>query len=320
MVLKNNQSNFKDHESFVLLTPPAEIVGVDPQERVLDDEVGYQGVFIPGRTVKLSPYYIGRYQLTYKLWQEVYNWAISHGYTFENSGCKGSHGDDRNTENDPVAGVSWYDCIVWCNAYTQKVSGSSIQCVYRKISGEVITNAKDLKPAAVVFDQSKKGYRLPTEAEWEFAARYQGSDSTNALRYGDIYLTHLDSLSGAREKAENNEVDNSEENGRVAWYYNCQQTHPVGQKAANHAGLYDMSGNVWEWCYDGWEDCIPIGTQTNPIGIASSEERVSRGGGWFNARCCVVGWRNSGYADLTCDDWWLEDEYSDLGFRIAYSL
>ena len=88
----------------------------------------------------------------------------------------------------------------------------------------------------------KKGFRLPTAAEGEYAARWQGSDSTNAAQYGDVWLTKVNSASGAKDKW------NTAETGEVAWYSgnSDSKTHPVGEKRKNALGLHDMSGNVRE--------------------------------------------------------------------------
>ena len=130
-------------------------------------------------------------------------------------------------------------------------------------------------------------FRLPTEAEWEFAAR--GGNKSNGTRY-----------SGS------NNID------EVAWYdgNSVSMTHPVKTKKANELGIYDMAGNVWEWCYD-WYDAYSSNAQTNPTGPISGENRVGRGGGWNGgARFCRSACR--GY-DLPVKS----DGY--LGFRLVLS-
>ncbi len=123
-----------------------------------------------------------------------------------------------------------------------------------------------------------KTYRLPTEAEWEFAARGRSSPgSATTTKYAG-----------------------SDNIGSVAWYSDNSdwKTHPVGQKSANELGIYDMSGNVWEWCSD-WYGDYSSGSETNPKGPSSGPHHVLRGGGWgFIAVDCRVSTRfdiNSDY-------------------------
>jgi formylglycine-generating enzyme required for sulfatase activity len=129
---------------------------------------------------------------------------------------------------------------------------------------------------------------LPTEAEWEYAAR--GGTSTGSAS-ATIY-------SGSSNIDE------------VAWYStnSGSKTHPVGQKKANGLGIYDMTGNVWEWCND-WYGNYGNGSQTNPQGASSGSYRVIRGGSWINdPQNCRVS--NRGISDP-------DDRYSSIGFRLA---
>ena len=105
-------------DGFVTITPPANgIVGVDPDYTLPYTDERWKGVFIKDRKVKLSPYKLGKTEVTYKLWKEVYDWAVkpANGYKFASAGQKGSDGIG-NDEEQPVTMVSWRDCIVWCNA------------------------------------------------------------------------------------------------------------------------------------------------------------------------------------------------------------
>ena len=130
-----------------------------------------------------------------------------------------------------------------------------------------------------------KQFRLPTEAEWEYAAR--GGNRSRGYKYSG-----------------------SDNIGSVAWFYNNsgRETHPVGQKQANELGLYDMSGNVFEWCQD-WYGDYSSSSQTNPKGPSTGSARVFRGGYWINdAWCCRVSNRVYGTPDY---------RYGSLGLRLA---
>jgi len=340
--------SFENADTFVKILPPTTgTEGVAPGlDSLPGNEDKWKGVFIDGRKVKLSPYVLGKTEVTYKRWKDVYDWATGKGYQFANPGKKGSDGTG-NDEEQPVTCVSWRDCIVWCNAYTEKMTDSDADCVYRKSKDDTTVLKDATAKEGDVFicdnayaDMDKKGFRLPTEAEWEYAARWQGSDKTNAVQYGEVWLTKLDSASGAKKPIGFNELilpegENWEslrnELTRVAVYdkwwngSTIQQHTPqiiktaaVGSKAANTLGLYDMSGNVLEWCFD-WYDPEPASNDdaykkenivTDPQGAASGNRRIVRGGRWRDsARTCTVGIRNHSNPDA---------RGNALGFRLAW--
>ena len=199
-------------------------------------------------------------EVTKAQWDEVYAWALTHGYSFDHVGS-------GKAANHPVHTVNWYDCVKWCNARSQK---------------EGRTPCYNLSTWAC--NVSANGYRLPTNTEWEYAAR--GGASNRRFPWGD-------------------RIDHTRANYYAYWsggvpYYPYDDgyqghdtryatggypyTSPAGAFAANGYGLYDMAGNVWEWCND-----------------TSGSDRAVRGGGWsglaYFARCRDCYWIYPDFAD-----------------------
>jgi formylglycine-generating enzyme required for sulfatase activity len=245
-----------------------------------------------GKGVIVSSFYIGKYEVTQKEWMEV----------------MGSNPSKFQGDNLPVEMVSWYDCVEYCNKRSIK---EGLKPYYN-----IDKNKKDPDNVpdpdngdldnikwTVTLNTGANGYRLPTEVEWEYAA--------DGGRLSKSYL-----YSGG------NDVD------RVAWYWknsgdtnltgfwlwpaieqNHDRTHTVGSKKSNELGLYDMSGNVREWCWDWYGDL-----KTNvidPDGSSSGYARVWKGGGWIGGDfCCEPSYR-SGLA--------ANGMGPDQGFRVCRS-
>ncbi|MDR0784392.1 MAG: SUMF1/EgtB/PvdO family nonheme iron enzyme [Treponema sp.] len=211
-------------------------------------------------TVRVSSFYLGKYEVTQKEWRDV----------------MGTNPSRFKGDNLPVEQVSWFDAIEYCNKRSVK---EGLTPAY------TISGSGDSR--TVSWNRAAGGYRLPTEAEWEYACRAGSTTAyntgagitTSQARYGGSY-----GGSGERDK-----------------------TIAVGSFAPNAWGLYDMYGNVWEWCWD-WYGGYSSGSQTNPAGASSGSNRVARGGSW-NASVQYVRSAGRYYGAPS-------GRYHSLGFRV----
>jgi formylglycine-generating enzyme required for sulfatase activity len=243
-------------------------------------------------TLTLSAFYLATTETTYAEWKTVYTWALDHGYTFENGG------DGRGAKH-PVQRVSWYDVVKWCNAKSEK--NGRIPC-YRV--GADVYRTGNKNPSC---NWKVNGYRLPTESEWEKAAR--GKLAGQNFSWGDT-ITH----SLANYNSTFLRYDVSPTRGYHPTYGAglFPYTSPVGSFVANGYGLYDMVGNVREWCWDRYAT-YPLSPVFNPRGGASGSFRVYRGGSSLTdaSECRAADRGKGGFFQFTFSP--------DLGFRLARS-
>jgi formylglycine-generating enzyme required for sulfatase activity len=235
----------------------------------------------PVHKVTLNTFYMSECLVTQKLWRDL----MGNNPSFSLYNYLRDNKKDSITEKEligkyyndwdklPIENISWFEAVTFCNRLSDECNLPR----YYNIDGNNVTTNKGIC-----------GFRLPTEAEWEFAAR--GGIHQNPFKY-----------SGS---------DNIKD---VAWYKNNarQKTHPVCEKNANILGLYDMSGNLWEMCED-WYGDYEQESQENPHGPSFGHARVNRGGDYFfDASRCRVSKRG-------CDSPYFRGD--SLGFRLAFSM
>jgi formylglycine-generating enzyme required for sulfatase activity len=252
-----------------------------------------------GKSIFISSFYIGKYEVTQQEWSKVME----------------SNPSKFKGDNLPVETVSWYDSVEYCNKRSIKEGLTP----YYNIDGnhkdpnnlpDPSNGDLDEVKWRVTINAAANGYRLPTEAEWEYAA--SGGQMSKSYTY-----------SGG------NDAD------KVAWYWqnsgdtnltgfwnwpaieqNHGRTKPVGGRLPNELGLYDMSGNVREWCWDWYGDLQSAGTwrvvENDPMGPPSGFARVQRGGGWIgDVSCCESSYRGGGFE--------ADGRGPDQGFRLCRS-
>lgn len=250
---------------------PAGFVYIPPGTYLRGDQGNDDGPPImearPVHSASTTSFFISSNLVTYGDWQVVYNWALASGYTFDNAGQRGSNSQGRvfssnTSDNDhPVVRVNWFDVIKWCNAKSEM---EGLQPVY--FTNDARTQVYRMGQHALSNLQvspTANGYRLPTEVQWEKAAR--GGLSAQRWPWGNEPINPLRA----------NYATATDEN----------RTTRVGSYPANGYGLFDVSGNVFEWCWD-WYDANwyshsgsrEVDTSgPSPVGLSL---RVLRSGGW----------------------------------------
>lgn len=224
----------------------------------------------PLTTVYVSAFHMDTNLVSYSLWLPVYDYAVTNGYSFEHAGRAGG-------ANHPVVDLDWYDTVKWCNARSQK-EGLTPAYYTDADPSHVYTNGET---DSVYVNWAANGYRLPTEAEWEKAAR--GGLDGKRFPWGDTISQSQASYYGDTNSYS---YDMGPNGFNPIALQVSPYTCPVGSFPPNGYGLFDMAGNTGEWCWDWYVWGVPYAGGTDPHGPDSGSIRVLRGqGDAHSCRC-----------------------------------
>jgi len=248
--------------------PPGMVAIPAGTNKGIDPDVG-------AYSLTVEAFFMDATEVTKAKWDEVYTWALTNGYTFVNAGV-------GKAPSHPVHGLSWFDCVKWCNARSQKEG--RVPCYYtgsNTVYKSQVCNAK--------CNFATNGYRLPTVTEWKYAAR--GGLIGKRFPWGDV-ITHKNANYRSMPMCVYDNSPTREYHPKFA-KGGFPYTSPVGSFSANGYGLYDMAGNVFEWCDD--------------MSRLDTDRRIC-GGDW-----------NFGYASMArcAAGYWIRSDLTVSGFRAA---
>jgi formylglycine-generating enzyme required for sulfatase activity len=250
------------------VTPLAGFSYIPPGSFTMGRTSGDTDVDAPPVSVTIAGFYMQQAETTKAEWDEVQTWATSNGYTDLGAGA-------GKASDHPVHSVNWYEVIKWCNARSEKEGLIPVYAV-----GSVVMRTGTSQP---VPNWAANGYRLPTEAEWEKAAR--GAADGKRFPWATDTINH----SNANYYASSTSASYDTSGYTTFTFHPSFQsgvepyTSPAGSFAPNAFGLFDLSGNLWEWCWDWYDSGYYTSATVNPTGPVTGTYRVVRGGSYISA-------------------------------------
>jgi formylglycine-generating enzyme len=275
-------------------TTPSTMVLIPAGSFQMGDAFSEGAVYeLPVHSVEVSAFYLEKYEVSKGLWDRVKTWSSTNGYSLDNDGS-------GKATNHPVQTINWYDMVKWCNARSEMEGRAP--SYYTDVGLTQVYKNGQAEP----YVNWHAGYRLPTEAEWEKAAR--GGATGHRFPWSNVDTISHNQANYYSDASYSYDVSPTRGYNPAFVDGVMPYTSPVGSFAPNGYGLYDMSGNVWEWCWD-WAGNYPSTPETDPRGPDTGSTRVGRGGNWnYYAEHCRDSYR---YGNPPTDT------ATNIGFRCA---